>query len=111
MMSKNIWRLNTIDEMIEVLQAIKDGKTIEWYCQGDGTWVRCVALDGALPDFREVMYRVKKEPAKVYAMRNKETGHIAEVYRCFRAVVDGGWLEAGYASDYEVVEFTERGVL
>ena len=60
---------NTIDEILTVVQAAKDGKQIQyWYSQygnfaEDGTWINCV--DAPVFNFSDYIYRVKPEPKKV----------------------------------------------
>ena len=91
--------MNTIDEMIEVLQAVRDGKEIEYLYEPSiescGTWKPSGADHYYLPDFREIKYRVKpqkkelwciyvddnrfctfdtKEHADGFFARNKDTG-------------------------------------
>lgn len=54
--------MNSINEMVEVLQAIKDGKAIE-YCLPNSLsgWLSSTA---GRPNFATLMYRVKREPRR-----------------------------------------------
>lgn len=54
----------TIDQMIEVLQAAKQGKRIE-YKQGDSCWLSLPEVTEYW-DFVHNTYRVKREPRIVY---------------------------------------------
>lgn len=54
---------NTIDEAIAILQAFKEGKTIE-FLNAYGEWV--IPYDGPPAfNFSSVKYRIKPEPVKV----------------------------------------------
>lgn len=50
----------THDEMIEVLQAAKDGKTIQWFKPFEGKWYDCIVSPSW--DFSKLTYRVKRDP-------------------------------------------------
>lgn len=53
-------RFNTIDEMIEICQAIKDGKEIEYYNRFSREWA-----SASLPvNFAALCYRIKPEEPK-----------------------------------------------
>ncbi len=75
--------MNTIDEMIEVLQAIKEGKAIEYQYNRDN-WKVWSDLIGSAPDFYEYTFRVKKEQRRhwcidythTYAGLGKHSGTI-----------------------------------
>ena len=54
-------KLSTIDEMIEILQAKKDGKTLEYYM--GGSWLES---KNKVPSFHVSRYRVKREPLVVW---------------------------------------------
>ena len=60
---------NTIDEILTVVQAAKDGKQIQyWYSQyglraDDGSWQDCV--DSPVLNFADYIYRVKPTVKKV----------------------------------------------
>ena len=62
--------MNTIDEAIAVLQAMKEGKVIEWK-QGQ-TWEIRSPLVG-LPNFFTHIYRVRPEPKKVWIVSGTTT--------------------------------------
>lgn len=48
----------TIDEIIAVLQAYKEGKTIEFYDSSAGKWIECI---NPVWDFEHIKYRIKPE--------------------------------------------------
>lgn len=52
----------TIDEMIEVLQAYKEGKKIEMFVKTRGEWVE---VKKPLWNFFDCVYRVKKNPTRL----------------------------------------------
>ena len=52
----------SIESMIEVLQAYKDGKKIEYLSTMDGTWSSCIGEP--LFNFDDYQYRVAPEPKK-----------------------------------------------
>ena len=54
--------MNTIDEAIEVLQGIKDGKAIQSALEGYKWEDRDDTYNDDLPDFYNLAYRVKPEP-------------------------------------------------
>lgn len=56
----------TYDEMIEVIEAVKDGKTIEFFYLGQ--WHIC---NKPTFNFDDTKYRVKPEPMVLYAIVNK----------------------------------------
>lgn len=51
----------TIDEQIEILQAIKAGKIIQWKRNCSTQWVDCGTMP-AVPDFARFEYRIKPDP-------------------------------------------------
>jgi hypothetical protein len=56
--------VNTLDEMIAVIQAYKDGKTIQFrYGKGEN-WAICTLQH--LFNFSDFVYRIKPEPRVVY---------------------------------------------
>lgn len=57
--------MNTIDEAIEILQAMKEGKQVE-YKSGD-SWTH-LAYQGSsyLPNFYHLTYRIKPEPREIW---------------------------------------------
>lgn len=52
----------TIDEMIEVLQAYKEGKIIEMFVDAADRWV---VVEYPLWNFKDCKYRVKKIPTRL----------------------------------------------
>ena len=52
----------SIESMIEVLQAYKDGKKIEYLSTMDGTWSSCIGEP--LFNFDDYQYRIAPEPKK-----------------------------------------------
>ena len=52
----------SIESMIEVLQAYKDGKKIEYLSTMDGTWSSCIGEP--LFNFDDYQYRIAPEPRK-----------------------------------------------
>lgn len=52
----------SVESMIEVLQAYKDGKKIEYLSTLDGTWSSCIG--DPLFNFGNVKYRIAPEPRK-----------------------------------------------
>ena len=52
----------SIESMIEVLQAYKDGKTIEYFSTMDGTWSSCIGEP--LFNFDDYQYRIAPEQKK-----------------------------------------------
>lgn len=94
----------THDEMIAVIQAQKDGKTIQSCLKGHGeAW-----LDVAQPSwqFAHYDYRVKKEPQTVYVIRTS----YGVVLHCSAAEdFIREKKRKHYQSDcYSVVEFIEK---
>ena len=58
--------MNTIDEAIAVLQAMKEGKVIQYKISTD-TWIdREKSMAKVMPNFAGNEYRVKPEPKKVW---------------------------------------------
>ena len=65
--------MNTLDEAIAVLQAMKEGKVIQYKISND-TWVnREESRAKQLPNFHMNEYRVKPEPKKVWVIRAEIT--------------------------------------
>ena len=58
--------MNTIDEAIEVLQGIKDGKAIQSALEGYKWEDRDDTYNNDLPDFHNLNYRVKPEPLEFW---------------------------------------------
>ena len=73
--------MNTIDEMIEVLQAVRDGKEIEYLSEPSiiscGTWKPSTVNLDYLPDFREITYRVKPQKKELWCVYNRDNFIIA----------------------------------
>lgn len=99
---------NTPDEMIAVIQAHKEGKTLECCAIGassrwwDGTFYPTF-------DFKSYAYRIKREPRKLYSVYSEKTGKRlgtldsiadAESYR-------KTWGR-GYGEVMAIVEFVEN---
>jgi hypothetical protein len=62
--------VNTIDEMIEVLQAMKGGKKLQVMLRGK--WMDRDGIDATVvPDFRNLNYRVKREPRRRWCVEVK----------------------------------------
>lgn len=72
-------KLNTIDEAISILNAIKEGKGIQYYSQSGGGWYDRTSK--ALPDFEWCTYRIKPEPKYDWATE--------------WAIGDGAWKDRG----------------
>lgn len=70
--------MNTIDEAIEILQAMKEGKTIQIQAQAGGWVDRSPAYAGVLPRFQDSNYRVKPEPVFDWAVERLKTASEAE---------------------------------
>lgn len=65
--------MNTLDEAIAVLQAMKEGKVIQ-YKAGTNKWVdREPWKAKGMPNFARDEYRVKPEPKKVWVIRAEIT--------------------------------------
>lgn len=66
-------RLNTIDEMIAVLQAIKSGKTVQYRgCYAtDSNWMTSADSSGNL-NFAMWEYRVKPEPREWWLVERND---------------------------------------
>lgn len=60
--------MNTIDEMVEVLQAYRDGKTIQAFDE-DKKWFDCYM---PMFNFHKNTYRVKPEAKKFYVTALKD---------------------------------------
>lgn len=84
----------SIESMIEVLQAYKDGKTIEWACNKTDDWDE-IYHDAPHWDFDKFQYRIAPEPKKkvkliafIDVMGNmrwvKEDIYLAADYDCIR---------------------------
>ena len=58
--------MNTIDEAIEVLQAMRDGKSIQVLHINDHWGDRVKSREDELPDFYNLDYRVKPEPREFW---------------------------------------------
>lgn len=59
--------MNTIDEMIAVLQAIKGGRALQYRnIQPSGEWVDIWELSSAPPNFFKYEYRIKKVPREIW---------------------------------------------
>lgn len=58
-------QLNTIDEAIEILQALKEGKEIEYLVQV-GQYAQPSGGGGTLPNFKFCKYRVKPQPREYW---------------------------------------------
>lgn len=63
--------MNTIDEAIEILQAMKEGKTLQ--IQVSGGWTDRAST--ALPLFDNFTYRVKPEPVFDWVVEVQTTGY------------------------------------
>lgn len=55
--------MNTIDEAIEILQAMKEGKQIQVYAENK--W-QDSALKKSVPNFFHLTYRIKPEPREIW---------------------------------------------
>lgn len=55
---------NTIDEMIEICQAVRDGKTVQFYNLAHDEWIDRCSNDTSILDFVTITYRVKPEEDK-----------------------------------------------
>jgi hypothetical protein len=76
------------DEMIAVIQAHKEGKTIQFkYKAKDYEWKDCISNKPSW-DFTEYAYRVKPGPKKIYAVFNS------------REVLMGSWRDKTLAENY-----------
>ena len=53
----------THDEMIAVIQADKDGKVIQYFCDASGRWI---AAKTPQWDFQNTQYRIKPEPLECW---------------------------------------------
>ena len=77
----------THDEMIEVIQAHKEGKTIQYYDLVEcGGW-NDTADNDPLWDFPKTIYRVKPEPREVLLKKNGDTWVDADCIPSSRAYV------------------------
>ena len=56
-------KFNTIDEAIEILQAMKEGKIIQFYIPNSGKWLKKSNL---FPEFNSTTYRIKPEPKVIW---------------------------------------------
>lgn len=90
--------IEIIDQQIEILQAQKAGKTIQWrgkIALGTGEWT-----DEGMPlNFRDREYRIKpvtlEEAAKTYATINITPGNFSVDLKIKAAVIYGAnWREA-----------------
>lgn len=80
----------TVDEMIEVLEAYKQGKTIEMFVDAADRWI--VVDYYPLWDFTKCNYRVKKNPTRLevankiwedtFGISGKFTNHMCPAYEC-----------------------------
>ena len=59
-------RLNTYDEAIEVLIALKNGKVVQMYDARNGGYGTPQLDESRLPNFLSFKYRVKPEPREFY---------------------------------------------
>lgn len=65
----------TIDEMILILQAAKEGKAIQyWHTEVPSPIWRDVNLKSVRWNFQHNLFRVKPEPREFTLFRNKSTG-------------------------------------
>lgn len=61
--------LNTVEEAIEVLQALREGKQVQFFLETSNSWVdsmHVVPSQNLLPNFTDCKYRVKPEPREFY---------------------------------------------
>ena len=55
--------MNTIDEAIAILQAMKEGKVVQAYSSASEEWLE---TDGHIPNFSSLTYRIKPEPLECW---------------------------------------------
>ena len=78
---KETTKMNTLDEAIAVLQAMKEGKVIQ-YKAGTNKWVdREPWMAKGMPSFTTAEYRVKPEPKKVWIVNADTTDKCRMVQR------------------------------
>ena len=56
--------MNTIDEAIEILQAMKAGKKIQYSNPEREHWANYISM--SLPNFQHFLYRIKPEPKEIW---------------------------------------------
>ena len=67
--------MNTIDEAIEILKAMKEGKKIQVYMGSE--WQNST-LETGVPNFFQLTYRIKPEPREIWVnMYDPDDGHFA----------------------------------
>lgn len=94
----------TIDEMIAVLQAYKEGKTIQFAFKEDGKFVYTIPSEGEVAwDFTEYNYRIKPEPH----YRPFESAE--EVMEAINA--RGCWLKDNYGVCFSIMRFDDDRAL
>ena len=62
--------MNTVDEAIQILHAIKNGKAVQYH--NDTGWVERIGK--TVPAFTLYKYRVKPEPREIYVSYDKTGG-------------------------------------
>jgi hypothetical protein len=73
----------TYDEMIKILEALRDGKKVEARRNGTDNWVHLVAPTDYPPinlNFMEFQYRIVPEPVVRWAMYSDEYKMIEETF-------------------------------
>lgn len=95
--------MQSIDSMIEVLQAYKEGKKIEWKGELDRKWTDFPMNNSGPWDFYEFEYRVKKEPLVKWAAVN-QFGNVA-MWDNEKAVINK-WINKRF-NTYHLVKFVE----
>ena len=68
-------RLNTYDEAIEVLIALKNGKVVQMYDARNGGYGTPQLDESRLPNFLSFKYRVKPEPREFYISAGYRTNN------------------------------------
>ena len=96
--------MQSIDSMIEVLQAYKDGKKIEWNDDTCHGWMDFPTDNSGYWNFYDFEYRVKKEPLVKWAAIDKYGLVVAMDGR--KAIIEK-WIDNQQAT-HTLVKFVEE---
>ncbi len=96
--------MQSIDSMIEVLQAYKDGKKIEWNDDTCHGWMDFPTDNSGYWNFYDFEYRVKEERIVQWAAVEK-SGHVA--FSSSNPYMTNTWIKAQKGS-YRAVKLVEE---